>query len=58
MSLAKTKIYQQSVRNRLNALVLHCIDSSKAGISGNIDDLPEVSLEEMLDDLNLEDVDM
>ncbi|XP_028405919.1 60S ribosomal export protein NMD3-like [Dendronephthya gigantea] len=33
-------------------------DSSKAGVSSNTDDLPEVSLEEMLDDLNLDDVDM
>ena len=37
---------------------LPALDSSKAGVSSNADDVPEVSLEEMLDDLNLEDVDM
>lgn len=34
------------------------LDSSKTGVSANTDDVPEISLEEMLDDLNLEDVDM
>ena len=34
------------------------IDSSKVGGSSNDDDVPEVSLEEMLDDLNIDDVEM
>jgi hypothetical protein len=41
-----------------NQCILSAVDSSKAGVSSNADDVPEVSLEEMLDDLNLEDVDM
>ena len=48
--LEEDKMYRQNVNIYK--------DSSKVGVSSNADDVPEVSLEEMLDDLNLEDDDM
>jgi hypothetical protein len=44
--------------NIISQCILSAVDSNKAGVSSNTDDVPEVSLEEMLDDLNLDDVDM